>query len=262
MSWRVSVMARLRESNGARAADRPAGAARREAARARPDAPVLRLRERRPADQRAAGVPRRLGARPDRHRHALPRVSRTCPRASSPSCARRWSTCARWPAWPAACGLGDYVTARQGRGGHRRPGQVLDPRRHARGRDRRRLPRLRPGRGRRAGAPALRPGDRPLGPARRRPGLEDVAAGAHRGRGTRRARVPRRRERARSPEVLPGLGLGRRPDLRRGRRALQEGSRAAGRRGGLDGDHARHDRVESPGASSGGRRRRRVAAWN
>ena len=93
--------------------------------------------------------------------------------------------------------------AGQGRGGHGRPGQVLDPRRHARGRDRRRLPGQRPGSGRRAGAPAVRPGDRQVGPARRRAGLEDLAAGAHRRRGPRRARVPRRGERARPPEVVP-----------------------------------------------------------
>ena len=34
----------------------------------RPDPPLVRVRERRAADQRAAGVPRRLGARPGRHR--------------------------------------------------------------------------------------------------------------------------------------------------------------------------------------------------
>ena len=42
------------------------------AARARPDPPLVRLRERRAADQRAAGVPRRLRARRRRHRDALP----------------------------------------------------------------------------------------------------------------------------------------------------------------------------------------------
>ncbi len=50
--------------------------------------------------------------------------------------------------------------ARPRRGVHRRPGQVLDPRRHPRGAARRRLPRPGPGGRRRAGAPAVRPADR------------------------------------------------------------------------------------------------------
>ena len=53
---------------------RPARAARprRGPARPRPDAPVVRLRERRAAHQRAPGVPGRLGARRRGHRDALP----------------------------------------------------------------------------------------------------------------------------------------------------------------------------------------------
>ena len=47
-----------------------------ELARPRADAPLVRLRERRPADQRAAGVPRRLGPRPGRHRHPVPHPPR------------------------------------------------------------------------------------------------------------------------------------------------------------------------------------------
>ena len=66
------------------------------------------------------------------------------------------------------------------------------------------------------GAPAVRPGDRALGAARRRPGLEDLAPGAHRRRGPGRARVPRRRERPGSPEDRSGHGADRHPDLRRG----------------------------------------------
>ena len=42
-----------------------------------------------------------------------------------------------------------------------------------------------------AGPPAVRPGDQPLGRPRRRPGLEDLAAGAHRVWRPRRARVSR-----------------------------------------------------------------------
>ena len=43
---------------------------------ARPHAPVLRVRERRAAHQRAARVPRGRGPRPDRHRHPVPQVPR------------------------------------------------------------------------------------------------------------------------------------------------------------------------------------------
>ena len=54
------------------ARDRPRGRAARRPAGPGPDPPVVRVRERRPADQRAPGVPRRLGARPGRDRRALP----------------------------------------------------------------------------------------------------------------------------------------------------------------------------------------------
>jgi len=66
---------------------------------------------------------------------------------------------------------------------------------------------------------------------RRRPGLEDLAAGTHRVRGARRARVPRRGERPGPPEVVPCPGPGGRPRVRQGGGAVQEGGRAAGRRG-------------------------------
>ena len=39
--------------------------------------------------ERTAGVPRRFGARARRHRHGLPRRTRSCPRGRSRSCARR-----------------------------------------------------------------------------------------------------------------------------------------------------------------------------
>ena len=64
-------------------AGRPAGAGRRarrrtgrRAAAPRADASLLRLRARRPAAQRAAGVPRRRRSRHRRHRHAVPGASR------------------------------------------------------------------------------------------------------------------------------------------------------------------------------------------
>ena len=82
-------------------------------------------------------------------------------------------------------------------------------------------------------------------------------------RDPRRARVPRRGERARPPEVVPRVRADRRRDLRRGRGPVQEGSRAAGRRGGLERDQralagatgARHRR-EPAGRDCQGRRGR------
>ena len=55
---------------------------------ARADPPLVRLRERRPADQRAPRVPRRLGARARRHRHALPQPPRAA-RGPAGQAARR-----------------------------------------------------------------------------------------------------------------------------------------------------------------------------
>ena len=74
------------------------------------------------------------------------------------------------------------------------------------------------------------------------PGLEDLAAGAHRGQDARGARVPGRGERARPPEVVPRRGQGRRPGARLRRGAHQEGGRTAGGRGGLAGHHRRGQR--------------------
>ena len=89
-------------------------AGRRAAAAACPDPPLVRVRERRPAQQRAPGVPRRLGARARGHRHAVPRRTPTCPRASWPSCARPWSTCAPSPTSPARSASGDYILLGRG----------------------------------------------------------------------------------------------------------------------------------------------------
>ena len=85
-------------------------APRRRAARTRPDPPLLRVRERRPAHQRAPGVPRRLGARPGRHRHALPQPPGP----------------ARGPAGQAARRGGQHARAR-------RRGPLAGPRRRIRG---------------------------------------------------------------------------------------------------------------------------------
>ena len=65
-----------RRAGGRLAARRPRRRAARRAARPRADPPVVRVRERRPAHQRAPGVPGRLGARPGRHRRALPQPAR------------------------------------------------------------------------------------------------------------------------------------------------------------------------------------------
>ena len=166
-------------------------------------------------DQRAAGVPRRLGARAGRHRHALPQP----PRA------------ARGPAGEAAGRGRQHACARRRRPRprHRRrtSGSAAARRRPAAGTS----PRSSPTPSRRvlgavyidqgleaaarAGAPAVRPADRPGRDARRRPRLEDQPAGAHRDRRARRTGVRRLRDR---PGPREGVHRGR-PGRRRGRTA-------------------------------------------
>ncbi len=124
--------------------------------------------------------------------------------------------------------------ARPRRGGQRRPGQVLDPRRRHRGVDRRRLPRPRRGAGTGAGAAAVRRPARRRGPARRGAGLEDLPAGARRRAGPGRPRLPGDRDRPGPRQGLPRDRDRRWPAGRRGRRPQQEGSRAACRGAGLD----------------------------
>ena len=87
----------------------------------------------------------------------------------------------------------------------------------------------RPAGGRRPGAPALRPADRAGRDARRRPGLEDQPAGAHRERLDGRPRVRRQRDRPGPPEALHRRRAGRRRRLRPGPGPQQEGGRAGGR---------------------------------
>ncbi len=89
--------------------------------------------------------------------------------------------------------LGAFVRLGRGEEATGRSRQVLDPRRHGRGGDRRRLPRP-AARGRvRARAPARRPADRRGRGTRRRAGLEDLAAGDDRRSRPRRPRVRRDR---------------------------------------------------------------------
>ena len=201
-----------------------------------PDPPVVRVRERRPADQRAPGVPRRLGARPGRHRRALPQP------AGPP----------RGPAGQAACLGGEHdlagrrrpaagrrrrrpaPAARPRRGDHRRPREGLDPGRRRRGADRRGAPGLRPGHRLRASSTGCStrcwPSPPPAAPAwTGRPACRSSAP--------RRAWAPRAtRRRTRGPTtrrpsppsvVLAGTVHGR------GRGPHQEGGRAGGRRGRL-----------------------------
>ncbi len=153
-----------RRAGSRRAPARPWRADHAQIARARADPPLVRLRERRPAHQRAAGVPRRLGARAGRDRHAVPRLPEHA-RGAAGQAARRGGPDAR----AGRCGQGAEPgllhQARPRRGGHRRPEQVVDPGRHAGGGHRRGVHRLRPGRGRRPGPPAVRPGHRPARPA-------------------------------------------------------------------------------------------------
>ena len=75
-----------------------------------------RLRERRPADQRAAGVPRRLGARPRRHRHALPQPPGPARGAAGQAAGRGGQQRRAGRAWPATLGLGELRPARPRRG--------------------------------------------------------------------------------------------------------------------------------------------------
>ena len=116
------------------------------------DPPVVRVRERRPADQRAAGVPRRLGARRGDHHRALPQPPRPARGAARQAAGQRGQHAGAGRRGPR---LGPrrarpVPAARQGRGDHRRPGQGQHPRRHARGAARRDLPPVRPGHRRRS----------------------------------------------------------------------------------------------------------------
>ena len=113
--------------------------ASRPAARPRADAPVLRLRERRAAQQRAARVPRRRGARAGHHRHPVPRPPGPARGAAGQAAGGRGQH-ARARRRRAHLGLGDLRPARPGRGEHRRTRQGLDPRRHAGGAHRHDLP--------------------------------------------------------------------------------------------------------------------------
>jgi hypothetical protein len=91
------------------------------------------------------------------------RGTRTCPRASSPTCARAWSTRRHSPRWRAAIDLGPCLLLGKGRS-RRGAAQAVDPERRARGGHRRGVPRRR--RGRRASA--HRPGCSPVRSSRRR----------------------------------------------------------------------------------------------
>ena len=182
-------------------------AARPRAAGTGADPPLVRVRERRPAHQRAPGVPRRLGAERGDHHRAVPRRIPTCPRASSPSCGPAWSTCARSPRSRA-------VSARQGSARTccsaraRRPPAAATSRASSPTRWRRCSARSTCStacRRRDHGDPqAVRPADGRGRRARRRAGLEDQPAGADRvarasaSRSTA-SRMPARTTRRRSP---------------------------------------------------------------
>src|SRR4029453_5754295 len=229
---------------------------RRGAVRLGLHAPLLRLRERRPAHQRAARVPPRRRARPGRDRHHLPRLPRP----------------ARGPAGQAAGGHGEHERAGRGgprarhrrgcaagpgRGAVRRPRQVLDPGRHPRGRARGHLPGQGAVAGGRAGAPAVRaPGDgggRPGG----RPRLQDLAAGAGRLQPPRDAPPRDRGGGPRPRQALHRHRLGRRHGLRQRQGPLQEGGRAAGGPGGVrvpgHRPHGHRHRRRRPGRGRPGR---------
>ena len=207
--------------------------ARRRAAHAGADPPVLRVRERRAAHQRAPGVPRRLGARHRRHRAALPRppgpaggpAGQAAGERRQHARARRRGRHASAPA-----GLGAHLYLGRGEeltGGRTKTSILADATEaligavyleHG-------LETARVGR-----APALRLAAAQRAAARRRPRLEDQPPGAHGGGGPRRPRVPDRRGGPGPPQAVHGHGGRRRPGPGLGRGAHQEGSRAEGGR--------------------------------
>ena len=188
-----------------------------------PDPPVLRLRERWAAEQRAPGVPRRRRPRlviTDTLHANNPRPAGGAPR---PNCVPRWSTCAPsrmspgWLGWATTC---SSDAARRRPAGATRRRSSPTPR----GGHRHCSPLRRPARLGGRHPPPLRPADRGVGRSGRRAGLEDEPAGAWpprsapprttgsasparprqgvRGRRQRRRRAARRR---------PGAGARRRP---------------------------------------------------
>ena len=145
--WREARRRATSQNNSRR--DRP------RASSARADAPLLRVRERRHRAQRAPRIPGRLDPRPSGDGDALHRVPRTA--------RGRARQAARQPREQCRSG-GDRTgnrprqahQARPRRRTHRRPRQILDPRRHRGGRHRRRVPRRRWRSGHGAGAAADR----------------------------------------------------------------------------------------------------------
>ena len=93
--------------------------------------------------QRAPRVPRRRRARLGRRRPRLPATTATSPRASSPTCARAWSTPPRWPRWPTRSASATCLLLGKGEdaaGGRQKPSILSDA---LRGGARRGLPRRR-----------------------------------------------------------------------------------------------------------------------
>ncbi len=150
--------------------------------RAGAHASLVRVRERRLADQRATGIPRRFGAGACGHRRALSRPSRRCPEGQLAKLRAAVVNMRALANVARGLDLGQLPAAGSWRGGHRRTRQGLDPRRHGRGADRRRVRRLWTRCGLGARSPALRRVDRAFRAARRGTGLEDQPAGADGGR--------------------------------------------------------------------------------
>jgi len=196
---------------------------------------VLRLRERRPADERAPGVPRRLGPGPDRDRTLFPEY-RNCPRGSWPSARggvnmRALDEGARGPAVGAS-------QDGQGEERDRRPGQSSTGRTleassgSIRGQE--------GGGGCSGGRGLVDTGDstghRPVPPGwAPAPDWEDSLQELHAAEGCWRTEYPVE-ESGPDTEVVSGQrsASGSGTTARRG--PVQEGSRGAGGRGGLDGD--------------------------
>ena len=168
------------------------------AAGARADPPLVRVRERRPAHQRAAGVPRRLGARRGDHHGALPQPPGPARGAAGQAAGQRGQHARarrRGPRARARTGSAPYLLLGKGEettGGRDKASILADTLEALLG-----AIYLQYGLDTAADRhpPAVRPADGRVGRPGRGPGLEDQPPGADRGARARRAGVPDREHR-------------------------------------------------------------------
>ena len=142
-------------------------------------APLVVRGARRVGVERAARVPRRLGARPRRHDYVFEHFPQPARRPALRSARRRRERATCSPRSRSELDLGAAPAARQGRRRGRRPREAVDPRRRVRSGDRRGVPRRRPRRPRATSccaASSERIAEAAAGPGR--PRLQDAAPGA------------------------------------------------------------------------------------